>query len=43
MILVGRLDATMLRELLSTSLVKAYLHDCDEFVSEDSDATFAVG
>jgi hypothetical protein len=24
-------------------LVKAYLHDCEEYVSADSDATFAVG
>lgn len=41
--LLGRHDPTQLRELLSTKLVRAYLHDCEENVNADSDATFAVG
>lgn len=41
--LLGRQDPTLLREMLSTNLVKAYLHDCEEFVSEGSDANFSVG
>lgn len=33
-----------MRELLATKLVRAYLHDCDEYMAEaDSDACFAVG
>jgi hypothetical protein len=29
--------------MLATRLVRVYLHDCDEFVSEDTDVKFSVG
>lgn len=40
---MGKHDPTQLRELLSTKLVRVYLHDCEEYVSKDSNVTFAVG
>jgi hypothetical protein len=41
--LLGKHDPTQLRELLAIKFVRATLHDCDEYVSADYDATFAVG
>jgi len=41
--LLGKLDPTQLKEMFATKLVKAYLHDCEEYITEDSDATFAMG
>lgn len=41
--LLGSSDTASLKEQLATKLVNVYLHDCDEFVSADSDATFSVG
>lgn len=41
--LLGKQDPTQLKEMLATKLVRVFLHDCEEYVSEDSDATFAVG
>ena len=29
--------------MLATKLVRVRLHDCDEYVTEDSDAVFSVG
>lgn len=33
----------LFKENLATDLVRVYLHDCDEYVGADSDATFSVG
>lgn len=33
----------MLKEMLATKLVRVYVHDCDEFVSEDAETNFSVG
>lgn len=41
--LVGNINATSLKELLSQDLVRVYLHDCDEYVSANSTVTFPVG
>ena len=41
--LAGMHDPVMLKEMLATKLVKVYLHDNDEYVDADSDATFSVG
>jgi hypothetical protein len=41
--LVGKQDPTHLKEMLATKLVRVFLHDCDEYVAEDSDMTFSVG
>lgn len=41
--LVGKHDPVLLKEMLATRLVRVYLHDCDEFVSEDTDVNFSVG
>lgn len=41
--LVGLLDPVTLKEMLQTKLVRVYLHDCDEYVSEDSDQVFSFG
>ena len=41
--LVGRHDPVQFKEMLATKLVRVYLHDCDEYVTEDSDAVFSVG
>jgi hypothetical protein len=41
--LVGKHDPVLLREMFATKLVRVYLHDCDEYVSEDSDLNFSVG
>lgn len=43
MFLVGKNDPTKLKEQFATKLVKVFLHDCEEFVSADSDVTFPVG
>ena len=43
MFLVGVHDPVYFKELLATTLVRVVLHDCDEYVSEDSDANFSVG
>jgi len=40
---VGKHDPVLLKEMLATRLVRVYLHDCDEFVSEDTDVKFSVG
>ena len=29
--------------MLATKLVRVYLHDCDEYVTEESEALFSVG
>jgi hypothetical protein len=41
--LVGKHDPVLFREMLATKLLRVYLHDCDEVVSEDTDALFSVG
>ena len=41
--LVGKHDPVLFREMLATKLLRVYLHDCDEIVSEDVDAVFSVG
>lgn len=41
--LVGTHDPVQFKEMLATKLVKVYLHDCDEYVAADSEATFSVG
>jgi hypothetical protein len=41
--LLGTSDAATLKELLATKLVNVYLHDCEEFLGPDDDATFGVG
>lgn len=43
MFLVGKINPTLLKEQLATKLVKVHLHDCDEYVSANSDSTFPVG
>lgn len=45
MFLVGLLDPVLLKEMLTTKLVKVFLHDCDEFVAaeDEADAKFSVG
>jgi uncharacterized protein YeaO (DUF488 family) len=40
---VGKHDPVLLKEMLATKLIRVYLHDCDEFVSEDTDVKFSVG
>ena len=41
--LVGKQDPTALKEMLATKLVRVFLHDCDEYVAEDSDVNFSTG
>ena len=41
--LVGLHDPVQFKEMLATKLVRVYLHDCDEYVSEDSEANFSLG
>ena len=41
--LVGRHDPVQFKELLATTLVRVVLHDCDEYVAEDSNQPFSVG
>lgn len=41
--LVGQHDPVLFREMLATKLVRVYLHDCDEYVSDDSEAIFSKG
>ena len=41
--LVGQHDPVLFKEMLATRLVRVYLHDCDEYVAEESDAIFSVG
>jgi len=40
---MGLWNATQLKETLATKLIRVYLHDCDEYVSEFQDAKFSVG
>ena len=42
--LVGMQDPVMLKELISTQLVRVLVHDNDEYVSEeDAEVNFSVG
>jgi len=41
--LVGSHDPVLFKEMLATRLVRVYLHDNDEYVAEDADASFSVG
>ena len=41
--MVGKHDPVQFKEMLATKLVRIKLHDCDEFVTEESDAVFSVG
>ena len=40
-VLVGHHDPVTFKEMLATKLVRVYLHDCDEYTSEE--AKFSVG
>lgn len=40
---IGETDATQMKELLATKLVKVFLHDCDEYVKDGAEATFPIG
>jgi len=37
------MDPTELKELISTTTVKVFLHDCDEYTDAGENAAFAVG
>ena len=41
--LVGKHDAVSFKEMLATKLVRVFLHDCDEYTTEDSQAKFSLG
>ena len=43
MFLVGRHDPVLFKEMLATTLVKVVLHDCDEYVSDDTKLNFSTG
>ena len=43
MFFIGLNDPTQIKEMLATKLVKVYLHDCDEYVSEGAEVSFPVG
>jgi hypothetical protein len=33
----------VLKEWLATKVVKVFLHDCEEYVTDDQEVTFSVG
>lgn len=41
--LVGRHDPVQFKELLATKLLRVVLHDCDEYVTEDTEVNFSNG
>ena len=41
--LVGKYDSVAFKEMLTTKLVRVYLHDCDEYMAETSEVKFSTG
>ena len=41
--LVGKYDSVTFKEMLTTKLVRVYLHDCDEYMAETSEVKFSTG
>jgi hypothetical protein len=41
--LVGRHDPVLLKEMLATKLVRVFVHDNDEYVSNDDEVYFSKG
>lgn len=40
---MGKHDPVLLKEMLATKLIRVFLHDCDEFVAEDTEMNFSQG